>query len=76
MVANRIEPLIKRYEYPDNRARKQSGDSRLHLIHKASVFSHERGILSHMERNDSQPDQSENFWFGDKVLGPVLVPWF
>jgi len=26
LVANRIEPLVKRYEYPDGSARKQSSD--------------------------------------------------
>ena len=60
LVANRVEPLIKLYEYPEVDKR----------VVKASFFSVARGV-SHVDL-----EEEEGYQFGDQLLGPVLVPWY
>ena len=74
MVSNRIEPLIKRIEYPDNTPNSKRTTPRSSLPPKSFIFSHERpfGLIT----DQSYIEQEGNYWFGDQILGPVLVPWY
>ena len=68
LVANRLEPLIRHYEYPD---KINFGTNRQKL---GSFFEVARGV-SHMELGED--DEEQPYLFGeDQVLGPVLVPWY
>lgn len=66
LVANRLEPLIKQYEYPDRHARPQS---RVGEGSFAAIFSE----YSHRNLDD----EDEMYLFrSEELSGPVLVPWY
>ena len=63
LVANRIEPLIKTFEYPEHLNKNKS------MIQGSFVEAPPLDI-------SVRPQEEEYCFNGDNLLGPVLIPWY
>ena len=66
LVANRLEPLIKQYDYPDYKSERPS------RVGEGSI-----ACLTREYSPRNLEDDDEMYRFGEEELsGPVLVPWY